>query len=94
MKNSEIKNAEIELNTLRMTVKQLKNQKGEATKRLGDLDDKILQLEAACEDLSNRLKAEEDRVQKVKDDIKSAEKNQDVGALKQLKTIHFSPSSN
>lgn len=78
VKNTEIKNAEIELNTLKMTVKQLRNQKGEATKRLADLDDKILQMEAACEELGQRLKAEEDRVQTIKDDINRAEENQDV----------------
>lgn len=66
------------MNTLRATVKQLHNQKGEATKRLADLDDKILQLESAGEELTQRLKAEEERVQLTKDEIKSAEQNQDV----------------
>lgn len=66
------------MNTLRATVKQLRNQKGEATKRLADLDDKILQLESTCDELTQRLKSEEDRVHVIKEDIKSAEQNQDV----------------
>lgn len=66
------------MNTLHATVKQLRNQKGEATKRLSDLDDKILQLESSCEELTKRLKAEEDRVQSTKEEIKSAEQNQEV----------------
>jgi hypothetical protein len=35
-------------------------------------------LEAACEELNQRLKTEEDRVQTIKEDIKQAEQNQDV----------------
>ncbi|KAI6225133.1 hypothetical protein M3Y99_01375500 [Aphelenchoides fujianensis] len=78
VKNAEIKNAEIELQTLTATVKQLRNQRVEAAKRLADLDDKILRLESQCEELAKRLKTEEERVESVKEEIKSAEQNQDA----------------
>ncbi|CAI4226405.1 unnamed protein product [Auanema sp. JU1783] len=47
VKNSVIKNLQIELQTLESTVKQLDRQKGEAGRRLADLDDQIKQLESA-----------------------------------------------
>ena len=50
----------------------------EATKRLADLDERIVRLEAQCEELAQRLKAEEGRVSVVKQEITNAEENQEA----------------
>ncbi|KAI1726975.1 cytoskeletal-regulatory complex EF hand domain-containing protein [Ditylenchus destructor] len=75
VKNSEIKNLEIELLTLSATVKQLEHQKGEANKRLSEMDDTITKLETVCAENAERLAAEEERLNKVKQDIAQANDN-------------------
>ncbi|KAK6030707.1 EF hand [Ostertagia ostertagi] len=57
VKDSQIKNLQVELRTLEVTVKQLERQKTEAGRRLADLDEQIRQLEAAA--LAQAKKAEE-----------------------------------
>lgn len=41
IKQSEIRNLEVEFNTLQTTVVQLERQKGEAQKRLDDLENQV-----------------------------------------------------
>lgn len=43
IKHSEIRNLEVELNTLESTLGQLERQKGEAQKRLDDLENQVIQ---------------------------------------------------
>ncbi|KAE9418393.1 hypothetical protein Angca_004166 [Angiostrongylus cantonensis] len=57
VKDSQIKNLQVELHTLQLTVKQLERQKMEANRRLADLDDQIKQLELAS--VAQARKAEE-----------------------------------
>uniref|UniRef100_A0A0R3PN05 Epidermal growth factor receptor substrate 15-like 1 n=1 Tax=Angiostrongylus costaricensis TaxID=334426 RepID=A0A0R3PN05_ANGCS len=57
VKDSQIKNLQVELHTLELTVKQLERQKMEANRRLADLDDQIKQLELAS--VAQARKAEE-----------------------------------
>ncbi|KAJ1358624.1 hypothetical protein KIN20_017100 [Parelaphostrongylus tenuis] len=57
VKDSQIKNLQVELHTLELTVKQLERQKMEANRRLADLDDQIKQLELAA--VAQARKAEE-----------------------------------
>jgi epidermal growth factor receptor substrate 15 len=75
IKSSTVKNLEIELNTLAATVKQLQNQKGEATKRLGEMDNKIEAFKATLEEGRKRLALEEDRLAKAKADVAEAKEN-------------------
>lgn len=57
VKDSQIKNLQVELRSLEGTVKQLERQKAEAGRRLADLDEQIKQLESAA--LAQTKKAEE-----------------------------------
>jgi epidermal growth factor receptor substrate 15 len=75
IKSSTVKNLEIELNTLAATVKQLQNQKGEATKRLGEMDQKIEAFKLTLEEGRKRLAAEEERLVKAKADVAQAKEN-------------------
>jgi epidermal growth factor receptor substrate 15 len=75
IKSSTVKNLEIELNTLAATVKQLQNQKGEATKRLGEMDQKIEAFKSTLEEGRKRLAAEEERLTKAKADVAQAKEN-------------------
>uniref|UniRef100_A0A183BM78 ABC transmembrane type-1 domain-containing protein n=1 Tax=Globodera pallida TaxID=36090 RepID=A0A183BM78_GLOPA len=75
VKNSEIRNLEIELLTLNATVKQLMNQRVEANKRLNDLDTKIVRLEGMAVDNQERLEEDEERLAKTKTDIQKAKGN-------------------
>lgn len=80
MKNSEVKNLEIELLTLEATVKQLRNQRVEATKRLNDLDTRVAKLEGVCEENQRRLEEEEARLARTKMDIQQARENSEQEA--------------
>lgn len=62
VKNSEIKNLQIELTTLENTVAQLERQKIEAGKRLDALDNQIAQLERNEAQLKEKLQDEEARL--------------------------------
>ncbi|KAL3109878.1 hypothetical protein niasHT_019909 [Heterodera trifolii] len=75
VKNSEIRNLEIELLTLNATVKQLKNQRVEANKRLNDLDTKIVKLEGTAVENKKRMEEDEERLAKTKMDIQKAKDN-------------------
>ena len=75
MKNSEVKNLEIELLTLEATIKQLRVQRVEANKRLNDLDAKVAKLEITYCESQHRLEEEEARLQKTKADILQASEN-------------------
>jgi len=75
VKNSEIKNLEIELLTLTATVKQLQHQKGEANKRLQELDDRIAKFESNCVEQTDRLTSEQERLAKVKQEIAQSDEN-------------------
>ncbi|PAV90115.1 hypothetical protein WR25_05733 [Diploscapter pachys] len=68
IKNSRIKNLQVELETLQSTVKQLERQKQEAGRRLTDFDTQIGQLEAAGQ--AQRTKGEETktRIEQLKAD--------------------------
>lgn len=57
------------------TVKQLQHQKGEASKRLLDLDNRIVKLEGICSEHTQRLSDEEERLNKVKQEIAQANDN-------------------
>ncbi|CAD5216632.1 unnamed protein product [Bursaphelenchus xylophilus] len=78
VKSAEIKNAEIEYQTLSATVKQLKHQKGEASKRLADLDERIVRLENNCDETNDRLKKEEERLNQTKQDIQMAQEGENA----------------
>ncbi|CAD5212309.1 unnamed protein product [Bursaphelenchus okinawaensis] len=78
VKSAEIKNSEIEYQTLTATVKQLKHQKGEASKRLADLDERIVRLENNCDETADRLKKEEERLNQTKNDIQSAQEGENL----------------
>lgn len=57
------------------TVKQLQHQKGEANKRLLDLDNRIVKLESICSEHTQRLDSETERLNKVKQEIAQANDN-------------------
>lgn len=84
IKSSTVKNLEIELNTLTATVKQLQNQKGEASKRLGEMDKKIEAYQATLEEGRKRLNVEEERLAKAKADVKSAKENANVSLCRMV----------
>ncbi len=69
---------QIELLTLTATVKQLQNQKGEANKRLDELDDKVAKLESSCAEQTERLASEGERLTKVKTEIVQSDENSTV----------------
>lgn len=79
VKNAELKNLEIELQTLNVTIKQLQHQRGEANKRLAELDVKSSRLVTVCEEQAERLQAEEERLHKVKHEISLSNENFKVG---------------
>lgn len=81
IKSSTVKNLEIELNTLSATVKQLQNQKGEASKRLAEMDKKIEAFKATVEENRRRLAVEEDRLAKAKADVAKAKASANVSFL-------------
>jgi TolA-binding protein len=78
IKNSEIKNLEIELSTLSSTAKQLRHQKGEAGKRLAELDDRIEKLESTFTEEQQRVTEEEDRLANVKKELAQSKDNASV----------------
>lgn len=57
------------------TVKQLQHQKNEANKRLLDLDNRIVKLEAIYNEHAQRLNSETERLNKVKQEINQANDN-------------------
>ena len=75
IKNSTVKNLEIELNTLVATVKQLQNQKGEAQKRLAEMDERIEAYKATLEEGKKRLSSEEERLNKTKSEVNQAKES-------------------
>uniref|UniRef100_A0A7E4VA08 Epidermal growth factor receptor substrate 15-like 1 n=1 Tax=Panagrellus redivivus TaxID=6233 RepID=A0A7E4VA08_PANRE len=75
VKNSTVKNLEIELNTLQATVNQLRNQKGEAEKRLGEMDNRIVAFGDSVEEAKKRLASEEERLRKTKEEVEIAREN-------------------
>uniref|UniRef100_A0A1I7Y953 Epidermal growth factor receptor substrate 15-like 1 n=1 Tax=Steinernema glaseri TaxID=37863 RepID=A0A1I7Y953_9BILA len=75
IKNSEIKNLQLELSTLEKTADQLKRQKVEAGKRLGDLDNQLSMQENAVAEQTEKLAAEEQRLQRTKEAIAESAKN-------------------
>lgn len=87
LKNSKIKNLQVELSTLENTVKQLERQKGEANRRLADFDTQITQLEAAC--AAQRVKKEETlaRIEQIEKDEEAGEesKTKDAEDMKNLR---------
>lgn len=87
VKNSEVKNLEIELLTLEATVKQLRNQRVEANKRLNDLDTRIAKLETLCTENQRRVEEEEARLGRTKLEIQQARENSEAEAsvLEQLR---------
>lgn len=69
---------QIELLTLTATVKQLQHQKGEANKRLQELDDRIAKFESNCIEQTDRLTSEQERLAKVKQEIAQSDENSSV----------------
>ncbi|CAB3411152.1 unnamed protein product [Caenorhabditis bovis] len=87
VKNSKIKNLQIELATLESTVKQLERQKMEANRRLADYDTQISQLEAACAAQREKKEETEKRAKQIADDAQNAEANKasDEKEIEELK---------
>jgi len=75
IKNSEIKNLEIELLSLNSTCKQLKSQRIEAAKRLNELDVKIDKLNESFLEQEQRTDESYDKLTKKKQEIQNAKDN-------------------
>ncbi|CAJ0963473.1 unnamed protein product, partial [Mesorhabditis belari] len=75
VKNSEIRNLQIELTTLENTVKQLERQKIEAGKRLGDLDTQIQQLDEQCRVQKEKVDEGQNRLEKLKEETENGAAN-------------------
>lgn len=74
IKNGEIKLLTGELTTLTATLKQLENQKGEAQKRLDDLDTQKTSLTKNLDDLRNQVEEEKEKVINLKKHMQEQEK--------------------
>ncbi|KAK7591109.1 hypothetical protein V9T40_002722 [Parthenolecanium corni] len=66
IKTGEIRNLQTELDALVATLKQLENQKGEASKRINDLKTQSSELETNLSELKTELETEETEVGKLK----------------------------
>ncbi|CAJ0581738.1 unnamed protein product, partial [Mesorhabditis spiculigera] len=75
VKNSAIRNLQVELTTLENTVKQLERQKTEAGKRLNDMDTQIAQLEEQCLMQEEKVDEGQNRLDRLKEETENGAAN-------------------